>query len=103
MSHILSDRLSSRPLGWGEQNLVNIAQMRVMKANGQLIEYPSVKNEHVPLVLPFVPSKKTFSQTKRSLMNSTQLTSISLPVLKDGKRTSLYQALDSLMHLDIVS
>jgi len=103
VSHILSDRLSSRPLGWGEQNLVNIAQMRVMKANGQLIEYPSIKNEHVPLVLPFVPNKKTFSQAKRNLKNTAQLPSISLPVLTDGKRSSLYQALDSLMHLGIVS
>ena len=103
VSHILSDRLSSRPLGWGEENLVNIAQMRVMKANGQVIEYPSVKNEPLPLVLPFVPNKKTFSQTKRKLMNEAQLPSISLPVLTDGKRTNLYHALDSLMHLGIVS
>ena len=104
VSHILSDRLSSRPLGWGEQNLVNIAQMRVMKANGQMIEYPSLmKKELAPLVLPFVPNEKTFNQTKRSLMNSAQLSSISMPVLTHGKRSSLYQALDSLMHLDIVS
>jgi predicted metalloenzyme YecM len=90
-------------LGWGEQNLVNIAQMRVMKANGQMIEYPSTNNVHVPLVLPFAPNKKTFSQTKRSLINTAKLLSISLPILTDGKRTSLYQALDSLLHLDIVS
>ena len=48
VSHIFSDRLSSRPLGWGEQNLVNIAQMRVMKANGQLIEYSSMKRNISP-------------------------------------------------------
>ena len=103
VSHILSDRLSSRPLGWGEQNLVNIAQMRVMRANGQIIEYPSTKNVYVPLVLPFASNKKTFSQTKRSLINTAKLPFISLPILTDGKRTSLYQALDSLFHLDIVS
>lgn len=39
VSHILSDRLSSRPLGWSVENMENIAQLRVMKANGQVIRY----------------------------------------------------------------
>lgn len=43
ISHILSERLSSRPLGWSRGNMMNISQLRVMSANGQVIRYEDLR------------------------------------------------------------
>jgi len=49
VSHIFSDRLSSRPLGWSKEGANKMAQLRVFKANGgkvvDLMEYSKKKRE----------------------------------------------------------
>ena len=35
VSHVLSARLSSRPLGWSKENVDNMARLRAMQANGE--------------------------------------------------------------------
>ncbi len=37
VSHVFSDRLSSRPLGWSKGNVDKIARLRIAKANGENI------------------------------------------------------------------
>lgn len=46
VSHIFSDRLSSRPLGWSREGANKMAQLRVYKANGgKVIDLISYKKE----------------------------------------------------------
>lgn len=96
VSHILSARLSSRPLGWSESNLVTMAQLRVMKANGETIAYPSVSKCSPTMTNALIPSNKTLSAAKKALKQSGTLAATSLPVLIAGKTNSLYQALHGL-------
>jgi len=37
VSHVLSDRLSSRPLGWSKENVDKMARLRIARANGENI------------------------------------------------------------------
>lgn len=104
VSHILSDRLSSRPLGWSRRNMENIAQLRVMSANGQVIEYENLKRVKPLQEIAGTGSKAadlvSTSRVRKALKKSTQSTMKTsmqnLPVLKNGAMTSLYQALYTL-------
>lgn len=104
VSHILSERLSSRPCGWCRQNLESIAQLRVMRANGQLIEYEELakrketdkRQETARLTEPLlksVPLKKALSKRLRILAPAACNT---LPVLTRGQTSPLYKALHGL-------
>ena len=103
VSHILSARLSSRPLGWGENNLVTMAQLRVMKANGETISYPSASKRIQTMDPPLVPSKKTLSSVRKTLKSTCSTSTVSLPVLMKGRKDSLYQALHGLSTVSFAS
>mgnify|MGYP002349585986 FL=1 len=44
VSHVLSARLSSRPMGWGKHNMGKMADLRVMRANSQPIRYENIRS-----------------------------------------------------------
>ncbi len=104
VSHILAERLSSRPLGWSMRNMENIAQLRVMKANGQVICYEDLKKTGPGLqsavgssrsaaLLDSARLQKPLKKRTQSTLNSTIQT---LPVLMNGAKSPLYQALYGL-------
>ena len=104
VSHILPERLSSRPLGWSMRNMENIAQLRVMKANGQVICYEDLKKTGPGLqsavgssrsaaLLDSARLQKPLKKRTQSTLNSTIQT---LPVLMNGAKSPLYQALHGL-------
>ncbi len=45
VSHVLSDRLSSRPMGWSKQGLLQMSSMRIFKRNGGNF-HDQLKNEY---------------------------------------------------------
>lgn len=104
VSHILSARLSSRPLGWSRRNAENMAQLRVMSANGQVTQYEALRrikpcqeikgagNKAAALV----NSPRVLEALKKSAQSTTKTALRNLPVLNNGAMTSLYQALHSL-------
>ena len=104
VSHILSERLSSRPLGWSRRNMENIAQLRVMKANGQVIRYEDLKTAYSPQVSATEDSRSTAlvaaprlrKALKKHAQSSLNTTCQNLPVLINGTKTSLYQVLHGL-------
>lgn len=81
ISHILSDRLSSRPMGWSLIGVDEMARMRAYKANGGSIrEYYrnqriEKKNEERILKL----DKKVVNRVKRSYNNINPDTMIDMP------------------------
>lgn len=104
VSHILSDRLSSRPLGWSMRNMENIAQLRVMSANGQAVQYEALRRtaschgitgakSQADALVSTPGMRETLKKSTQSTMKTTMQ---NLPVLKNGATTSLYQALHNL-------
>lgn len=104
VSHILSARLSSRPLGWSKRNAENMAQLRVMSANGQAIRYESLRRKNPRQEIKdagskadaLVKSPRITNALKKRAQSTTKNALRNLPVLNNGAMTSLYQALHSL-------
>lgn len=104
VSHILSERLSSRPCGWSKKNMGNIAQLRVMKANGQVIRYEELaglkadnakkkKRGSAEALVHSPGMRKTLTKRAGSYVSDA---SKNIPVLNHGLKTQLYQALHGL-------
>ena len=104
VSHILSERLSCRPLGWSRRNLMNISCLRVMMANGQSIRYEELRmkppnsreapeSREVSEVIHAPGIRRALKRTGRTISDGI---SKNLPVLNSGIRSSLYRALNGL-------
>lgn len=105
VSHILLARLSSRPLGWGENNLMTMAQLRVIKANKEQISYAKNKRpastpaiSHLPPMTPEIHER-----IRTTVSKEFTITQFSLPILIAGISTSLYQALHGLTFASLAS
>jgi len=51
VSHVLSARLSSRPMGWSRHGMDQMARIRVLKANGYDVRYEYLKQHSRPTTL----------------------------------------------------
>ena len=79
VSHILSDRMSSRPMGWSIEGADEMARLRVFCKNGGKI-YDYMKNE------------------KKSAVDRARIEKLDLKVIKNRKKSS-YEKLDNLIIL----
>lgn len=104
VSHILSARLSSRPGGWSMRNMQNIAQLCVMTANGELIDYQSLRKVNPDAETDSQPRPAdalVYSPKVRKILEKHSQTCLkehlrNLPILTTGKTSQLYQALHGL-------
>lgn len=104
VSHILSERLSSRPKGWSKRNMENIAQLRVMKANGQEIVYEDLRRakSHPEMVrtsskaVALVSTPRLRKALRKSAQSTLKTTCRNLPILNTGATTPLFQVLHAL-------
>ena len=104
ISHILSARLSSRPRGWSQQNMENMAALRVMKANGQLIDYLQLRRNNSTQkegevsadVKGLIESKELNHSLRKTSKTCLKNAQASIPILTNGKTSPLYQALHRL-------
>lgn len=95
VSHVLSARLSSRPMGWGIPNLEKMAALRVMRFNGVPIEYVrSVVKTQYSHSLPNAAVASSRAKLKRELTAS--IKNVHPPVLTAGNMTPTYMALRGL-------
>jgi len=96
VSHVLSARLSSRPMGWSIAGLEQMAALRVMNANGTPVIYERSKAHgkvsSQPLTAKVLPLAAASTRRK---MNAA-LKSIRLPILAAGQYTPTYMALRGL-------
>lgn len=95
ISHILSSRLSSRPLGWSLTGADQMARLRVYRANGgNIYELMSQKKEEEK------KEKRIFKLDqrvlKRKLKTSLNESIDNLPMINDGRRTWQRQCLKAL-------
>lgn len=91
VSHVLSSRLSSRPMGWSKGTLQRFVPIL---ANGPEVTFEQEKK--IPCIS--MAAVKAFQTTKRKALAARALAEqqISLPVIQSGKRTELYKLLHSL-------
>jgi len=95
ISHIYSDRLSSRPLGWSREGVDQMARLRVFAANGGNIFDLALKKKQERIretriiELDLKVCKKKVRKASGEMIDN-------LPALNTGKRTQLALALRGL-------
>lgn len=109
ISHILSERLSSRPMGWSKKNMMNITQMRIMSANGQAIQYEELRKAKKDKIafesekkLGLLNTPHLNKKINRKIQSNLQTLCRNLPVLDNAATTPLYQALHGLSYGTLV-
>ena len=95
ISHILSSRLSSRPLGWSKVGVDQMARLRVFKANGGkvydfLLEKKRLKKKEEKLIR--LEKKKVVNYISSSSYESMG----NIQILNTGKRTWTFERLKAL-------
>jgi hypothetical protein len=91
VSHVLSSRLSSRPMGWSKGTLERFAPIL---ANGPEVSFKQKKpSSCIPMA-----AVKAFSATKRKAQEARALAAQQsiFPVIQSGKRTELYKLLHGM-------
>lgn len=92
ISHILSDRLSSRPLGWCVTGVDDMAKLRAFRANGGMI-YDVLKEQKKQTKQSGL-KKITANVVKKIEKGANKdYTGVKPIVLQNGKKTELYKAL----------
>ncbi|NLB22638.1 MAG: hypothetical protein GX833_05190 [Clostridium sp.] len=95
ISHILSDRLSSRPLGWCREGVDQMARLRAFKSNGGNVydlfnkrRNEQLKEERILKLSKKDINRKIISKTANELIGN-------IPILSDGRMTGLNTLLKS--------
>jgi len=98
VSHILSDRLSSRPMGWSKRGADKMSQLRIFKKNGgkvyDLVMAQKKKEQREQahqLQDELIREMRVRNGRYESVWNS------NLTVLKKGNKTALYSALRAII------
>lgn len=96
VSHVLSSRLSSRPLGWSKTGANNIAKMRVFLRNeGNLLVHLELKNKKVQKKSRI---KKLDKRVNKSKHQVNQAFLAKLPMLENGQLTGTKYRLECLIN-----
>ncbi|GFR34701.1 hypothetical protein TCEA9_05130 [Thermobrachium celere] len=99
VSHVLSARLSSRPLGWSKEGLKIMAKLRVFSKNwGNLREISLFKEDNNT----FKVSKKKIKEAMRKINNSSHEVINNITILNMGKVTPLYKTLKTIKYANVI-
>jgi hypothetical protein len=94
ISHVLSARLSSRPMGWSKNGARHMSYVRVSQANGQSIA-EQYKLQRQKQSLPVITiESKTLEKQRKKLQNTREVLN-NIPILQ-GPKSYLWEALKAL-------
>ncbi|WP_276324721.1 UPF0236 family transposase-like protein [Orenia marismortui] len=99
VSHILSDRLSSRPMGWSEVGVDQMARLRSFKFNGgteyelKEIILEKARKEQKEEKIVEIESKVVKNNLKKKFAEPSN----NIPSINKGVRTRLFKAVKSLL------
>ncbi len=97
VSHVLSSRMSSRPLGWSEKGADQMARLRAFKYNGgKKDDIRDLLNEKKKIKKSELQTEKILSKGKKGGLFPAPEESI--PALSKGKVTRLFKALKTLAY-----
>ena len=95
ISHILSDRLSSRPLGWCRDGVDQMSRLRAFRSNGGNVyelfnqrRTEQLKEERILKLSKKDMDKKIIRKTANEIIGN-------IPILSDGRTTGMSQLLKS--------
>jgi len=89
ISHVLSDRLSSRPLGWSEKGVDQIARLRVFKENGGKV-YEEFTKRRKKQIEEEKSYKVKIMKSKKKMINKKATEIIrNVPIITDGRTTGI--------------
>lgn len=95
VSHIYSDRLSSRPMAWAQTGVDQMARLRVLQANGESVEAAYLESRPAPVLrVGEISLNNVHQQVKRSSSLAGMVIN-NMPALK-GHRSYLRIALHHL-------
>lgn len=94
VSHVLSARLSSRPMGWSLDGARHMAYVRVCQANGQSVAAEYIRQQQTK-ELPVLTVAEERLETERKKLREAREVLDNIPVLK-GPKSFLYEALRGL-------
>ena len=94
VSHVLSSRLSSRPMGWGREGLRVMAELRAYRSSGGQIELKHLKSNDSPYKL----NKKTLSRATKSFKKIADEHFNNVTILSKGKVVPGFDCLNGLKH-----
>jgi len=94
VSHVLSARLSSRPMGWSRDGARHMAYVRVCQANLQSVANEYIRQQQTKK-LPVLTVAKERLETERKKLKVARELFDNIPVLK-GSKSFLYEALQGL-------
>lgn len=83
ISHIYSDRMSSRPMGWSERNVNNMSKLRIAKENNESIEEIIKDNKKV---IEFKEIKKIRNQANARIKDSINFKLMAVPIMEFGTK-----------------
>ena len=97
VSHVFSERLSSRPKGWSRVGADQMARLRIYKKNGGKIydlvmgqKKKEQKEKHIQ------EQEELLSRFRRASARYEDTVNTNLTVLQTGHKTALYKALRGL-------
>ena len=99
VSHILSDRMSSRPMGWSNKGMDKMSKLRAFKFNGgtrkEILELikERKRNKRKQKIIGKISSQKP---SKNSLINKYGEKKENVPALRRGKRDGTYHLMKGL-------
>lgn len=94
VSHVLSARLSSHPMGWSRDGARHMANIRVCQANGQSVAAEYIKQQQTKK-LPVLSISKERLETEQKKLKVAREVFDNIPVLK-GAKSFLHEALQGL-------
>ena len=94
VSHILSERLSSRPMGWSRAGAEHMANARVCQANGLSLAQEYIRQIQSKSLPVLHIADKTLDTQRKKLQRARELFG-NIPVFK-GAKSYLYEALQGL-------
>ncbi|WP_425057888.1 ISLre2 family transposase ISAmde2 [Sporomusa carbonis] len=96
VSHVLSARLSSRPMGWSREGAKHMANIRVCQANGQEVAEEYLNQQRIrSQALPVLTIAEETIEKQRNSLKAAREVLDNIPVLK-GPKSFLYEALQGL-------
>lgn len=94
VSHVLSSRLSSRPMGWSKKGLKAMAELRAYYCNGGRIEAKHLKRTEDC----YRPSKEVFRKATKVFRDFSMEKLNNIAILRNGKVTPLFRCLKNIQN-----